>query len=277
MRIHKNWFLTCLPLLLFVTACNNDTAETHAEKNNAVYKESTITYTADGANLKATLVYDESNKEKRPAVIVVPEWWGFTEYPLMRARKLAALGYVAMAIDMYGDGKIADNPDSAKAYAGPFYGDPAKAKARVDAAIAQLRNNPLVDTANIGAVGYCFGGGVLLNTVRLGDDLKAVVSFHGSLLGTPLNKDLLRSRILVCHGAADEFVPATEVAQFMHQMDSIKADYEFKSYPDATHAFTNPDATAAGEKFGMPIRYNAAADSASWEDMKRFFKASFGR
>jgi dienelactone hydrolase len=127
----------------------------------------------------------------------------------------------------------------------------------------------------VAAVGYCFGGGVLLNTVRLGDDLKGVVSFHGSLLGTPADKNLLRSKILVCHGMADPFVPAAEAGQFIKQMDSIGAAYTFKGYDSATHAFTNPDATAMGQKFKLPIRYNAAADSASWNDMKVFLSGLF--
>ena len=125
------------------------------------------------------------------------------------------------------------------------------------------------------AIGYCFGGGVLLNTVRLGDELKGVVSFHGSLVGTPANKDLLKSRILVCHGGADPFVPQKEVDQFKKQMDSINAPYTFKVYEGATHAFTNPDATRLGEKFKLPIAYNAAADTASWKDMKEFFGTLF--
>jgi dienelactone hydrolase len=188
---------------------------------------------------------------------------------------LASLGYVAMAVDIYGDGKIAATPDSAKAFAGPFYMHPEKAKARIDAAIAKLRSMPEVDSANIGAVGYCFGGGVLLNTARLGDDLKGIVSFHGSLLGTPAKKELLHTKILVCHGNADKFVSAQDVATFKKQMDSIGASYTFIGYDSATHAFTNPDATANGKKFNMPIEYNAKADSASWSDMKTFFTSLF--
>ncbi|HTL08715.1 MAG TPA: dienelactone hydrolase family protein, partial [Chitinophagaceae bacterium] len=101
------------------------------------------------------------------------------------------------------------------------------------------------------------------------------VSFHGNLAGVPARKDLLRAKILVCHGEADQFVKPEEVAMFKKQMDSIGADYTFKSYPGATHAFTNPNATAVGQKFNMPIAYNAAADSASWNEMKQFFDKIF--
>jgi dienelactone hydrolase len=194
---------------------------------------------------------------------------------MMRARELAKLGYIAMAMDMYGHGKIADNPDDAGAAAGPFYQNPQLAKTRMELALVKLKSYPQADANNVAAIGYCFGGAMVLNTARMGLDVKGVVSFHGNLLGTPLNKELLKAKILVCHGAADPFVPATEVATFKQQMDSAGIPYTFKEYADAVHAFTNPNATAMGEKFKIPIKYNAAADSASWKDMKDFFTSLF--
>jgi len=149
------------------------------------------------------------------------------------------------------------------------------AKRRFEAGLEKIKSYAQTDKDKIAAIGYCFGGGVLLNTARLGEDIDGVVSFHGSLVGTPADKDLLKAKILVCHGAADPFVPQADVDKFKKQMDSINADYTFKSYPNATHAFTNPDATAVGEKFKIPIAYNAAADSASWNDMKAFFDRIF--
>jgi dienelactone hydrolase len=206
---------------------------------------------------------------------VIPEWWGLNDYPKMRARELAKLGYIALAMDMYGDGKVAETPDQAKALAGPFYGAPQKAKARIDAALATLKNYPQADTSKVAAIGYCFGGGMALNAARMGENVKGVVSFHGSLVGTPANKDLLKAKILVCHGLADKFVTRQEVDTFKKQMDSIHADYTFKAYPDATHAFTNPRSTETGKKFNMPIAYNPTADSASWKDMRDFFDKIF--
>ena len=176
---------------------------------------------------------------------------------------------------MYGNGRRADNPVDAGKLAMPFYQNPVMTKAHFDAALKKLLTYKEVDTANIAGIGYCFGGGVLLNIARMGEPLKGLVSFHGSLVGTPADKNLLRSKILVCHGGADNFVPDTEVAAFKKQMDSIDADYIFKTYPGATHAFTNPDATTLGKKFNMPIAYNAAADTASWNDMKQFFSTLF--
>jgi dienelactone hydrolase len=269
--------LSCL-----FTACNNNDNKPQATASVGVdstvtLKEETVTFKADGATLDGYIAYNDSIKGKRPAILVIPEWWGMDDYTRKRARMLAQLGYVAMAVDMYGDGKVADNLDSAKAYSSPFYAHPEKGKIRVDSAIAKLRSYDVVDTANIGAIGYCFGGGVLLNTVRLGDDLKGIVSFHGNLVGVPARKDLLRTKILVCHGNADQFVTPKEVATFKKQMDSIGAAYTFIGYDSATHAFTNPAATANGKKFNLPIAYNPKADTASWEAMKNFFVTLFAK
>jgi len=265
-----------LPVLAIAafSACNNE-ATTTTEPKEPVLKEENITYTGDSVTMNGFVVYDENIEGARPAVLVVPEWWGFTDYGKMRARELAKLGYIAMAIDMYGNGKTAETPDSAGAYATPFYQNPQMAKARIEAAIAKIKTYPQTDAANVAAVGYCFGGAMVLNTARMGIDLKGVVSFHGNLVGNPLNRDLLKSKILVCHGAADPFVPAAEVAKFKAEMDSTGIPYTFKEYADAVHAFTNPNATAMGEKFGIPIKYNAAADTASWNDMKTFFTSLF--
>jgi len=237
----------------------------------SILKEEPVSIKADSATMNCYLVYDDSLKARRPAVLVIPEWWGLTDYPKMRAKELAKLGYVALALDIFGDGKIGHDPKEAQALTTPFYMHPEMAKARIDAAIAQLKTYPQVDTNNIGAIGYCFGGGVLLNTVRLGDELKAVVSFHGSLLGTPARKDLLKTKILICHGNSDSFVNS-QVAQFRKQMDSIGADYKFVGYDNATHAFTNPASDENAKKFNMPIAYNPKADSASWKEMQAFFK-----
>jgi dienelactone hydrolase len=184
------------------------------------------------------------------------------------------MGYIAMAVDMYGNGRMGNDPKAAAALATPYSQHPDMTKKIFDAALDEFKKNPNVDQTKIAGIGYCFGGGVLLNLVRMGEPLNGVVSFHGSLLGTPADKNLTKAEILVCHGEADDFVNA-QVAPFKKQMDSIGKSYTFKSYPGATHAFTNPEATALGEKFKMPIRYNAAADTASWNDMKEFFARIF--
>src|SRR6476660_5952339 len=158
----------------------------------------------------------------------------------MRAKQLAQLGYLAMTADMYGDGKIADNPEEAQKAATQFYANPKMGKERLDAALAKAKTYPEADTTQTAAIGYCFGGSVVLNAAKLGSDLDGVVSFHGGLEGAPARKDLLKAKILICQGGADSFVPQSQVAAFRKSMDSIGADYTFKAYTDATHAFTNP-------------------------------------
>lgn len=247
----------------------------HSQNHSSVIKEETVSYTANSITLKGFISYDESIKGKRPVVLIVPEWWGLNDYTKMRARKLAELGYIAMAVDLFGNGKTAADPKEAQELTMPFYKDPHLAKSRLDAAIKKIKEYPQADPANIAAIGYCFGGNVVLNYAKLGADLKGVVSFHGGLTGVPADKKLLKAKILVCHGASDKFVSQQDVNAFKKQLDSVGADYTFKIYANATHAFTNPDATRLGKEFNMPIEYNAAADKDSWNDMKIFFHRIF--
>ena len=275
---HSVGFAFLFIMLSAIVSCNDqpakETSQPTATKQPGV-KEMNISYGGDNITMNGFVAYDTSIDTKRPAILIIPEWWGLNEYPKMRARELAKLGYIAMAMDMYGNGLTTDSPSTAGKLATPFYSDPQKAKARIDAALVALKSYMQTDTAKIAAIGYCFGGGMLLNAARLGEPFKGVVSFHGTLVGTPANKDLLTAKILVCHGADDPFVKKEEVDKFKKQMDSIKADYTFKTYPGAVHAFTNPKSTEVGKKWNMPIAYNAAADSASWKDMKEFLDKIF--
>lgn len=245
------------------------------KKSSPMIKEENVTYSADGVTFKGLVVYDQNVKGKRPGILVVHEWWGLNDYPKMRARKLAELGYIAMAVDMYGDGKIAANPKEAQDLAMPFYKDPQMSKSRLDAALTKLKEFPVTDAGRVAAIGYCFGGSVVLNSAKLGENLIGVVSFHGGLAGVPASKDLLKANILVCHGASDKFVSMHDLDVFKHQLDSIGAHYSVKVYANATHAFTNPDATKIGKEFNLPIEYNAQADKDSWNDMKTFFASLF--
>jgi dienelactone hydrolase len=274
MKLLKLNFIVLMSVFVLIS-CNNNSEEKTAETSPPMLKGENVNYKIDSLDMDGYIVYDENQEGKRPAVLVVHEWWGLNDYAKKRARELAQMGYITMAVDMYGNGRRADNPTDAGKLAMPFYQDPAMAKAHFDAAVNKLKTYPQVDTSNMAAIGYCFGGGVLLNIARMGEGLKGIVSFHGSLLGTPADKNLLRSKILVCHGDDDQFVAAEEVAVFKKQMDSIGATYTFKSYAGATHAFSNPEATAMGKKFNIPIAYNAAADTASWKEMKLFFTDLF--
>lgn len=277
----KSIFTSVAVCSLAALGCNNSesSTDTSVVKDSASItqniREDSVSYSIDGKNYIGYIDYDANKEGKRPAVLVVHEWWGLNGYPRSRAKKLAELGYIAMAVDMYGDGKIGDDPKTAQDLATPFYKDPTLAKTRLDAAINELKTYVQTDTTKMAAIGYCYGGFIVLNAAKLGAKLDGVVSFHGDLSGVPVNKDSLKAKILVCHGEADKFVTPEQVAAFKKSMDSAGVDYTFKSYPNATHAFTNPAATETGKKFNMPIEYNAAADSASWNDMKDFFERIF--
>lgn len=238
-------------------------------------KEETVSYTVNGVVYKGFIAYDDNIKGKRPAILVVPEWWGVNDYTKMRARKLAELGYIAMATDVFGEGKVATNPTEAQQFTGPMYKDPSLAKGLLDGAATKLKEYSQTDPNNVAAIGYCFGGFVALNYAKLGGNLKGVVSFHGGMGGAPVDKKLMKAKILVCQGGSDKFVSQKDVDKFKHQLDSIGVDNTVKVYANATHAFTNPDATATGKKFNMPIEYNPQADKDSWNDMKMFFGKIF--
>jgi len=236
-----------------------------------------VEYAVGSTVLKGYLAYDENVKGKRPGVLVVHEWWGHNEYARNRARMLAKLGYTALAVDMYGDGKQAMHPDEA----GKFSSEVMKhfsedGKARFLAAEEFLKKQPTVDPANIAAIGYCFGGGVVLNMARQGADLKGVASFHGSLAAVkPAEAGAIKAKIRVYHGDDDKFTTPEGIEAFKKEMTDAKADFKFISYPGAVHAFTNPDATKLGLKFKLPLAYNAKADKESWADMTIFLKEIF--
>jgi len=196
--------------------------------------------------------------------------------PANGADMLAELGYVALAVDMYGDGKQADNPTDAGKLAGEIMKNPSLLKERFSAAMDFLRNDEHVDASQIGAIGYCFGGGVVLAMARTGTNLKAAVCFHGNLATqNPVKKGDVIAKILVCNGAADKFISADDVKKFKAEMKSASVDFKFVDYPGATHAFTNPAATELGKKFNIPIAYNEKADKRSWSEMQKLFKRVF--
>jgi len=232
----------------------------------------TVEYNADGSVMKGYLTYNSSMKSKAPGILVVDEWWGLTDYGRKRARMLAELGYTALVVDMYGEGKQADNPTDAGAMSSGVMKDFGVAQARFVAAEDLLKKQPTVDDARIAAIGFCFGGGVILNVVRQGTDLKGVVSFHGDLGAVePVGPAGIKAKILVLQGGADAFVTPDKVENFKKEMTAAGADYRVIVYPGATHAFSNPRATAVGKKFNLPIVYNEKADKESWLAMKTFF------
>lgn len=189
---------------------------------------------------------------------------------------LAELGYTAMAIDMFGDGKSTDHPQEAQAFVQALESRRGLAEQRFRAAKAVLTQHPSVAAEQIGAIGYCFGGGLVLEMARLGADLDAVVSFHGTLATeNPAQEGDVRARILVLNGEEDPMVPAQSIVAFKQEMDAAGVDYQFINYPGATHGFTNPAADSVGKRYRMPLAYDAQADAQSWQAMGEFLAETF--
>lgn len=235
-----------------------------------------VEYRAGGVVMKGYLAYDKSAAGKRPGVLVVHEWWGHNEYARKRARMLAEMGYVALAVDMYGDGKQAMHPDDAGKFSSELMKNFDTAKARFEAAMAFLKKQPGVMPDQIAAIGYCFGGGIVLNMARQGVDLKGVASFHGSLAAVkPARPGAIKAKILVLHGADDKFTTPEQIEAFKKEMKTAGADMRFIAYPGAIHSFTNPDADEYAKKFGLPLGYNADADRKSWDELVKFLALIF--
>ena len=228
--------------------------------------------------MEGYLAYDAAREGKRPGVLVVHEWWGHNDYARRRADMLAELGYTALAVDMYGDGKTADHPDDAMAFVQETISSMDQARARFEAAKQVLSDHQTVDSDRMGAIGYCFGGGVVLEMARRGVDLDGVASFHGGLTtAAPAATDAVTSRIIVFHGGSDPMVTSDQLSAFRQEMDAAGAQYEVVVYDDAVHSFTNPDADSIAARFGLPVAYNSEADQDSWARMTTFFAGVFGQ
>lgn len=239
----------------------------------AKIRTQTVDYESDGVKLQGYLAYDDAQKGKRPAVLIVHEWWGLNDYPKKRAEQIAKLGYVAFAADIYGKGVVAKTPDEAGKLASQFRNDRTLARKRVTAALEVLKKYDFVDAGKIAAIGYCFGGMVALELARSGADIKGVVGFHTSL-DTPRPDDAknIKGKILICTGANDKSVPPDMRLQFQKEMDNAGIDWQMNIYSGAVHAFTNPN---SGNNPSTNLAYNANADRRSWEAMKLFFQEIF--
>lgn len=235
-----------------------------------------VNYSDGEISMKGYLAFDNSIKTKLPGVIVVHEWWGHDEFAKERARALAKLGYHAIALDMYGNGKNASHPKDAGAFSGEVKKNMAVAEKRFMAAYKLLQQQDNIDNNKMAAIGYCFGGGIVLEMARRGVKLDAVVSFHGSL-GTKsvAKKGAIKAKILVLNGKDDPFVKASAISAFKKEMKAAKVDFKFINYAGAKHSFTNPGADKNGAKFKLPLAYNKNADKKSWDEMKRLFAKVF--
>lgn len=235
-----------------------------------------IHYEVDGEPFTGYLAYDDGIEGERPGILLVHEWWGHNHYVRQRAELLARRGYTAFALDMYGSGKQADHPEQANEFMEAVMANIDSAERRFRVAHNILREHPSVTAEQTAAFGYCFGGAVVLHMARQGDDLDAVISYHG-MLGTesPAAEGDVTAKVQVFTGGADPMVPAQQVEAFEQEMRSAGVDYEVHVYPRAVHGFTNPDADEKGAEFDMPLAYNAEADADSWRKTLRFLDAAF--
>ena len=237
-----------------------------------------VRYSAGGVEMVGYLAWDSEIEGPRPGVIVVHEWWGANDYVRQRADRLAGLGYAGFAIDLYGAGRIAANPDEAGELMNGLIGDLPAMRERLQAALDGLRADPVADGSRTAAIGYCMGGGIVLHMACHGADLAAVASFHGALplatagLGSGVRQT---ARLAVYHGEADEFVTMDDARAFRTALDAADADLLFVLLPGATHGFTNPLATERGKKYGLPLRYSELADNASWDHMQLVLRDAF--
>lgn len=257
----KHYFIFVFVMLL---GCQSLSAEIIGEE---------ISYRAGSTTLKGYLAYDNSISKRRGGVLVVHEWWGHNDYARIRARKLAKLGYTALAVDMYGDGKQASHPKEASAFSARVKSNLPLMRERFHAAVKVLKEHDTVLNNKIAAIGYCFGGGVVLEMARQGERLKGVVSFHGSLTtSNRAKKRMVKAKVLILNGEADPFVTPQQISDFKQEMEQANVDYTYVSYPNAKHAFTNPAATFLGKKFALPLEYNLDADTKSWKELEVFLR-----
>jgi dienelactone hydrolase len=231
-----------------------------------------VEYKQDNTVLQGYLAYDDSKAGKRPGVLVVHEWWGLNDYVRSRVNKLAQLGYVAFALDMYGKNIWTTDPNKAKELSGHLRGTPLL-RERANAGLDILRKNQLVDPKRIAAIGYCFGGTTVLELAYGGADVAGVASFHGGLT-SPKPEDMgnIKAKILVLHGADDTFTSNEAIAAFQDAMRKANTDWQMVYFGGAVHSFTNPGADKVGIK---GIAYNPKADARSWSYMVVFLKELF--
>ncbi|NIC06411.1 dienelactone hydrolase family protein [Billgrantia bachuensis] len=222
-------------------------------------------YTTGGETYQGYLARNVNDETPRPAVLVVHEWWGLDDYARARADQLAALGFVALAVDMYGGGQVATHPDQAGEFSSQVMQDWPAARARFEAAMTQLRQHPAVADTGMAAIGYCFGGSVVMNMALSGMPLEAVISFHGDPTPAVPTPGKFSGAVQIHTGGADSLVERESLAAMTLALEAQGADVDVITYPQALHGFTNPGADAMSEEFNLPVGYNAAADASSWQ------------
>ena len=239
----------------------------------AVHKQE-LDYKQGETHLRGYLAYDDRSEARRPGILVVHEWWGLNDHAKAKADALARGGYIAFALDMYGEGRNTEHPEQAGEWAGFIRENMNIGKERFLAAYTLLQDHTYTDSSKIAAIGYCFGGTVVLTMAQGGVDLRGVVSFHGGLPTEKIATGPINAKILVCHGADDPLISQEQIQIFQNNMREAGADWQFIAYGGAKHSFTNPDA----DKRGMDaLGYNRSADERSWEAMLNLFSEIFSQ
>lgn len=237
-------------------------------------KTETLEYKSPTLTFRGYLAYDDTKTNKRPGVLVTHEAWGLGEHAKDRAERLAQLGYVALAVDMFGEGKQATSVQEGLQWIQILSNDPKEQRSRIRAAYDALSALPQVDNGRIAAIGYCFGGSTVLELARSGAPVAGVVSFHGALqTKSPAEAGQVKAKVLVCTGADDAFIPLDHVHAFIDEMKKAGADYQVIIYGNTKHSFTNPKAAERGLE---QLAYNASSDERSWTAMQSFFQEIFG-
>jgi len=242
---------------------------------HAEIKTEEVTYKQGETTLRGFLAWDPAVTAtgKHPAVLLVHEWWGQNQHVRNQAVKLAKAGYIGFAIDMYGDGKVAKHPADAKTFMAEASSNFDVEKARFDAGLTWLKQRPQVDPKKIAAIGYCFGGGVVLDMLRTGEEFPLVATFHGALTSKQPLKPGNKSHVLILHGAADPMITPEQVAAFKKEFGTAHVAYRIVEYPGVQHSFTNPDA----DKAGVPgLTYDAHAAEASFDELLKALKQTVG-
>lgn len=286
-NLHKEWAMRmlrgwCAGSLLFAQsvlsagqalAADDGTLVDRLEGPQVVTE--VVTYHANGEEHVGLIARDAKAKGRRPGILLVHEWWGLNSYARKRAEQLAGLGYVVMAVDMYGEGRTAEHPEDAKAFSSAVMSDWPKAESSFNSALAVLRSRPEVDGDRLAAIGYCFGGGVVLNMALSGAPLKAVVSFHGSPGIAVENPEPFAGRVVIQNGEADSLVSQQGLDTLLSTFESLGTRTTLIQYPGAKHAFTNPESDAKAARYDLPLGYDASADAASWQVMLNLFNGVF--
>jgi dienelactone hydrolase len=237
----------------------------------AKVKTEKVVYEVNGVKMEGVLAFNDKTKKPAPGIVVFHDWMGVGPYSEMRATQLAELGYVAFAADVYGTETRPKDQKEAAEFAAKYRGDRPLLRQRTQAAFDALLKDKRVDKSKVAAIGYCFGGTAALELARSGAPMRGVVSFHGGLASN-MKATKFDQRLLILHGADDPFVPEKEVLEFQKEMRDAKADWQFVSYGNAVHSFTQKE---AGSDNSKGAAYNELADKRSWKEMEGFFKEIF--